>query len=250
MEPVYECLAGDEGAPSAEGAASSKRDDDDASFCSSAASGEVQVEWPATSIMLARGVIDDAVLASYDRYARRNGHKLWRRCESAAATDDDDETDTESGRESENTDDVAASLSHMHCCTAVESRTIRKLLDYVSLGIDEAVDAFVQKYKFFNLISTRDEHRVFRFAAGDHCDEHCECTGLTGDETGAARRLCVVSFLAGGDAVGGEIEFTYQGISVRGSRGDVLVFPACPLHPNLTTAVESGEVVYVVTYVL
>ena len=44
--------------------------------------------------------------------------------------------------------------------------------------------------------------------------------------------------------------FLYQEVSIRAQRGDVLVFPACPLHPNRVAMVKSVEFIYAVNYIM
>ena len=58
-------------------------------------------------------------------------------------------------------------------------------------------------------------------------------------------------FLSDAPQSGGRFHFTYQNVTIEPKRGDVLVFPTCPLHPNSVTAVESDdELVFAFNYIM
>ena len=199
---------------------------------------ELSIEWPCSTVLHAKGVLNEALLDIFAKYFTKNESRIWQ----PSMTNDGNESDVD-------VDDVV-DQQFRHCDIAKDTTTLKRLYSMLDSSVEDVVEAFVQKYNFFSLISTKDDYILLRFKDSDFYAEHCECTGLDDDDTGAARRLCIVAFLTDAPEEGGEFEFMYQEVSIKANRGDVLVFPACPLHPNRTTMVKNGELIYAVNYIM
>lgn len=197
---------------------------------------EIVAEWPCSTILHARGCIDEALLSFFTKYFEKNEGRIW---QSSMNGDNDGCSE----------DDVV-DIQFRNCDIAKDTKTLKRLFSMVDQTVETVVDKFVEKYQYFNLISTRDDYTLMRFRQDSFFSEHCECTGLDDDDTGAARRLCIVVFFTDTPEDGGSMEFVYQDVKVRANRGDVLVFPACPLHPNKTTPIKTGELIYAVNYIM
>lgn len=226
-------------------------DDSDADDGSSVASERIAVEWPCSTIMLARNALNDGLVEVLHKYLLKHEQRLWQPSMTNATDENEDELDSA---------DEMVDVQFRKCDVCYrDSNTLRSLYGMIDTCIEDAVEAFVERYSYFSLISTKDEYTVLRFKQDDFYSEHCECTGLDDDGEGASRRLCIMVFFTDAPAEGGEIEFSYQGITVRPSKGDVLIFPSCPLHPNQTTKVITpaaststtpNGLIYAVNYIM
>lgn len=205
-------------------------DESDADDGSSVASDKIVVEWPSSTIMLAKSALNEGLLEVLHKYFRKHESRLWQPS-MTSSEEMDDELDSA---------DEIVDVQFRKCDVCYrESNTLKNLFGMIDSCVEDAVEAFVERYSYFSLISTKDEYTVLRFSEGDFYAEHCECTGLDDDGDGASRRLCIVVFFTDAPEEGGEIEFAYQDVKIRPSKGDVLIFPACPLHPNSTSKVAT-----------
>lgn len=202
------------------------------------------ISWPASTIMIAKDVINQNVLRLFDRYIDKKGSHLWSPSMTPLdATGGDEDDDLESDAEIVDT-------QYRKCGVAADTTTLRKLFEKLDETVEDVVDCYLKKYPHFNIISTKEDFTMLKYGPEDFHSEHIECTGLDDMSEGASRRLCVIVFISGPPSSGGMFEFLYQGVRVQAERGSMMIFPACPLHPNRIVAVEEGSLIYTINYLL
>ena len=202
------------------------------------------VEWPSSTIMLVHDAMPQNILNLFSKYIEKKGDQLW---QPSMTTDvNNDEEDDELGSDDEVIDEV-----HRKCYVAKDTSTLKRLFEKLDECVEDIVEEFLKKYPHFSIITTKEDFTLLKFTKGDFHADHIECTGLDDTSEGASRRLCVVTFLSSAPEDGGQFVFEYQGVTVPVQQGTVLVFPACPLHPNRVMQIESDDaLVYTINYLL
>lgn len=201
------------------------------------------VEWPASTVMYLPRIIDEKLLAYFKKYVAKDSNRgrLFRPSTTMLVDDEQqDELD-----ELEEIEDE----TFRKCQVARDTQTLQKLYNMLEKTIDEATDKFIEKFNFFNIVSTKEEYTLLRFDPGDFHKEHVECSSLTDESDGSSRRICVYLILETPKR-GGHFDFTYQGTRIIPEAGSVLMFPSCPLHPVKLTKVVEGSLMMVTNYLL
>eukprot|EP00965_Chrysotila_dentata_P052809 1752109-Pleurochrysis_carterae.AAC.2 len=131
-----------------------------------------------------------------------------------------------------------------------QTKTLTDLLDLLDTCIDDVLESYITRYRFFDVVKTKDDYSLYEIEKGGQYTDHIECTPLETEEEEEAteqtpHRMCIYVVI---DAPkeGGELSFMYQGISIRPEVGMVIAFPACPLHPVRVERVKKGRLVYAV----
>ena len=211
------------------------------------------VTWPCSTVMCWADAVDSKLVSYFNKYLEKPGNadRIFQPS-MTAALDEDSEGGEEGGEDLPSVDgEQVVDEEYRKCSVAKDTNTLNKLFNMLDDAVDAAVDKFVEKYQFFNIVSTKEDYTLLKFTEGDFFAEHIECTGLNEDGDGASRKLCVYVVLdTPGEGDGGEIQFSYQGCSVHVSPGSIVVFPACPLHPTKISVVETGRLMLVTNYVL
>lgn len=221
-------------------------DEDDVSLDESVET--ITVDWPSSTIMLAKDVVNHNLLKLMDKYVSKKGESLWTPSMTSAIPemgDDDEEDDDELG-----SDDEIVDTHNRKCSVAKDTSTLKRLFEKVDECVEEVVEQFLQKYPHFGIISTKEDFTLLKFCKGDFHTEHIECTGLDDAAEGASRRLAVIVFMSDAAEKGGSIDFPLQGVSITPEKGSMIIFPACPLHPTRVSPVEEGEIQYTINYLL
>lgn len=207
------------------------------------------VSWPASTIMTVSEAVAPNLIQYFEKYMTKHEQRIWK-MSMTSVPDSDKESADDASEHSESHDmkDVE-DTTFRKCKVAKETNTLSKLTGMLDHSVDAALEQFVNKYSFFSIVSTKEEYTIMKFDADDFYAEHVECSSLTDENDGAARRLCVYSIIAVPDE-GGEFEFSYQGCRIKPVVGMMIIFPSCPLHPLRLTKVVSGSLVYACSYIL
>jgi hypothetical protein len=201
----------------------------------------VECTWPCSTVLHGKGVIDESFMQVMQRYFSKRGETLWQ-VSSTNKNDEDSELDD---------DDQMPDTQFRKCLVAKDTSTLKRLYTMIDGAVEDVVETFVEKYPYFSIVSTKDEYTILKFKTGDFYAEHIEVSGLDDDCDGAARRLCIMIFLDDPPSEGGQIHFPYQDLYLTPNKGDVIVFPACPLHPNsITPVVGGGSLTYAFNYLM
>lgn len=205
----------------------------------------LQCDWPCATVLHAKSVIDDGFLQVMTRYIQKKGNAMWQR---SSSNDPHVISEIEGDADSADDDDKA----HLRrCAIASETKTLNRLYGMIDGAVEDVVEVFMEKYPFFSVVTTREDYSLLKFTNGDFFREHIEVGSLDDDCDGAARRLCVIVFLSDAPTEGGRLLFPYQDVDIKAGKGDIVVFPACPLHPNeITEITGNGTLVYAVNYLL
>ena len=202
------------------------------------------IAWPASTIMVAKDVVNNSLLRLFDKYMEKKGAPLWSPSTTSPDENDDDEDD-ELG-----SDDEIVDVHFRKCGVAADTSTLKRLFEKLDESVEDTVDMYLRKYPHFGIITTKEDFTLLKYEKGDFHAEHIECTGLDDTSEGASRRLCVIVFISDPPADGVVFEFLYQGVRVQAERGAMMIFPSCPLHPNRIIAVEDGALIYTINYLL
>ena len=205
----------------------------------------VECSWPCSTVLHGKGVIDDGFVQVMQRYFAKRGDALW---EASARVSSSHDENNSSGPDD---DDEVDDTQFRKCSVAKDTSTLKRLYGMIDTAVEDVVDMYLQKYPYFSVVSTKDDYTLVRYKHGDFYAEHIEVSGLDDDCDGAARRLCIMVFLGDPPSEGGQLQFPYQDVLMTPQLGDVIVFPACPLHPNRITPVTgTGTLTYAFNYLL
>ena len=201
----------------------------------------IECTWPCSTVLHGKGVIDEAFVQVMSRYFGKRGPALWQQS-STTASEDNSEPDE---------DDEIPDNQFRKCMVAKDTSTLKRLYTMIDGAVEDVIENFLEKYPYFSIVSTKDDYTILRFNKGDFYAEHIEVSGLDDDCDGAARRLCIMVFLSDPPTEGGQLHFPYQDVHITPQKGDVVVFPACPLHPNCITPVTGdGSLTYAFNYLM
>ena len=202
-------------------------------------------EWPASTVMYMPGVIDEKLVAYFQKYISKDSNKgrIFKPSMTLLIDDEDiDNTDLDEAEE-------IVDETFRKCNLAKDTQTLQKLYNMMEDNIDHATDKFIEKFNFFSIVSTKEEFSMLRFEPGGFYKEHIECSSLNDDSDGSSRRICVYMILEAPER-GGVFEFSYQGTKIKPEVGSIIMFPSCPLHPLRITKVQSGNLMYVNNFLL
>ena len=201
----------------------------------------VDCTWPCSTVLHGKGVIDEAFVQVMTRYFAKRGPAIWQHS-SANAGEHNSEPDE---------DDEIPDNQFRKCMVAKDTSTLKRLYTMIDGAVEDVIESFLEKYPYFSIVSTKDDYTVLNFKKDDFYSEHIEVSGLDDECDGAARRLCIMVFLNDPPSEGGQLHFPYQDIFITPQKGDVIVFPACPLHPNRITPVTGvGCLTYAFNYLM
>lgn len=199
-----------------------------------------ECSWPCSTVLHATGVVDNAFIDVMAKYFRKRADTLWQ----PSFTNSDGASEVDDG-------DEMADKPFRQCSVAKDTRTLQRLCGMIDSVVEDVIESFIEKYPYFSIVSTKDAYTILKFAEDDFYSEHIEVSGLDEDNDGAARRLCVMVFLSDTPERGGVLTFPYQNVQIRVKRGDVVVFPACPLHPNSISPVTcDASLIYAYNYLM
>jgi hypothetical protein len=201
-------------------------------------------QWPASTIMYLPGVLDEKLLAYFKKYTTKetNQGRIFKPSMTVLIDEENEDEYPEETKE-------IVDETFRKCYIAKDTHTLQKLYNMMEDSIDEAADTFIEKFNFFNIVSTKEDYIMLKFTPGDFYKEHIECTSLDDDSDGSSRKMCVYLIIEAPEK-GGEFEFSYQGAKIKAEAGSILMFPSCPLHPLRVSKVQSGNLVYVNNFLL
>ena len=201
----------------------------------------INCTWPCSTILHGKGVIDEAFVQVMTRYFAKRGSTLWQPS-STNAYENNSEPDDE---------EEMSDTQFRKCMVAKDTSTLKRLYTMIDGAVEDVIESFLEKYQYFSIVSTKDDYTILKFKQDDFYAEHIEVSGLDDDCDGAARRLCIMVFLDDPPTEGGQLHFPYQDLFITPQKGDVIVFPACPLHPNRITPVTGeGCLTYAFNYLM
>lgn len=201
------------------------------------------IEWPASTVMYVPKFVDEKLIAYFQKYITKESNKdrIFKPSMTVAMND----TENDDPEELEESVDE----TFRKCKVARDTHTLQKLYNMMGDDIDTAADKFIEKFNFFNIVSTKEDYTMLRFEPGDFYKEHIECSGLNDDTDGSSRKICVYLILEAPQK-GGIFEFSYQGTKIRPETGSMLMFPSCPLHPLRITKIQRGNLMYITNFLL
>ena len=112
-------------------------------------------------------------------------------------------------------------------------------------GLESLFHACARVYKSYNeflIISVDTGYDLLRYKAGQHFKTHVD--GAVG---GVQRQLSAIAYL-NDDYDGGELAFPRQGVQIKPSAGDIVLFPSSISFPHESVGVSAGVKYAVVTW--
>jgi hypothetical protein len=202
-------------------------------------------KWLASTVMYIPKIIDEKLLTYFQKYINKESNKDRIFSPSMTVVEYDDDVGDQILDETQEVVD-----EHFRKCKiARDTQTLQKLYNMMEDNIDHAADKFIEKFNFFNIVSTKEDYNMMKFEPGDFYKEHIECSSLDDDSDGSSRRICVYLILESPEK-GGVFEFSYQGVKIKPEAGSIIMFPSCPLHPLRVTKVQNGNLMYVTNFLL
>ena len=110
-------------------------------------------------------------------------------------------------------------------------------------AFENAIDRFIERFYYFNDITSKEELTMLRFENKNYYKEHTECA----PGGGIGRKLCLYAIIESPEE-GGVISFSHQGDKITPQVGSIIVFPSCALHPVKVSHVKSGKLTYLNTF--
>lgn len=201
---------------------------------------EFESEWIAATVLKVKDIVDADTVKAINKYLDKHP-RIWKHSsivdEDDEDDDDDDEDDDEDidDDEDEEGDDEDEGEPRRSCRIATDTNTLTRYYNGIDPLVQAAVENFIGRFKHFDLVSAFDDYRINSFDADDYRKEAPEKTSLQRSADGAMFTLVAMVMLKDTDA--NDIHMPLQKgdgdkeLWISAKAGDIIVFPACPLHP-------------------
>jgi hypothetical protein len=189
---------------------------------------EFESTWASTTVLRIHGIVDKDLLGSFSKYLAKHP-RVWKDSELLDDVDEDEEEEDEEEDEEdeEDADDGPKTLGRK-CYLATTTSSLEKYYSRLENILQASIEQFVARFKHFQ-VSSIDDTMCIEYRAGSF--------RLEAPERNARNAFLLVAFVMLSDTAD-EIVFPLQNDSTTGQpfklnakAGDVVVFPACGLHP-------------------
>lgn len=181
---------------------------------------ELDIEWVKPTVLKAPGLVEEKLLAHYQKYFDKNreSKRIWTRATTMVIDEENSEEDYVSGDDEQVDEDVRV------CYVSKPTDTFEKLSNKMngSNAINDLSEAFFESYPGYSeVINQIEDYEYLMFEPGMFLAKHFDAV-FSQDEN--YRKISVIGVLSDSATI------KLNGSPIELKKGDLLMFPSCPLH--------------------
>lgn len=182
---------------------------------------ELDIEWVKPTVLKAPGLIEEKLLAHYQKYFDKNreSKRIWSRATTSVIDEENSDEDYVSGDDEPIDEDIRV------CYISKPTDTFEKLNNKMnaSNAINDLSEAFFESYPGYSeVINKIEDYEYLMMEPGMFLAKHFDAVFSQDEEN--YRKISVIGLLSESATV------KLNGTAIELKKGDMLMFPSCPLH--------------------